>query len=229
MVDVLLSPLCLHCGQPLGVARPGVCEDCRRLIDPLAGEACRRCDLPRPGRPLDCARCHAWPAGCSAAAATRYGGVAETIVHGLKYGGWRHLAEVCAQPMAARLLGRIEPPDVFVPVPLHATRLRARGYNQAELLAEAVARRCRRPVVNALARTSATASQVGLSRTARWANVADAFVALPRLDRGVHVGLVDDVATSGATLAAAAGALLAAGADRVTAITFALAPDSAGG
>ncbi|MFN2383010.1 MAG: ComF family protein, partial [Gemmatimonadota bacterium] len=102
--------------------------------------------------------------------------MAETIVHGLKYGGWRHLAILCAEPMASRLLRQTTLPDALVAVPLHSTRLRARGYNQAALIAEALAQRCGRPAVTALARVSATRSQVGLSRSARSANVAGVFL-----------------------------------------------------
>lgn len=161
----------------------------------------------------------------AALAATRYGGPAETVVRAIKYRGWNHLTDFCAERMQAALEQRGLCPDVLAPVPLHPVRRRARGYNQAEVLAEALASRLGRPAVGLLTRVRATPPQVGLSRTARSANVAGAFRA-PQLPAGFGlVGLVDDVATSGATLAAAGTALVAAGATRILAITFALALD----
>jgi ComF family protein len=115
--------------------------------------------------------------------------------------------------------------DLIVPVPLHAARLRERGFNQSALLAESLSGKLGIPVQDALVRSRATRSQVGLGRAARRRNVASAFEARSRLKVGSAVCLVDDVATSGATLAAAAEALVAAGAGSVTAVTFALALD----
>lgn len=116
-------------------------------------------------------------------------------------------------------------PDLFVPVPLHAARRRARGFNQADLLAEALARRRARPVAAALERGRATRSQVGLGRAARLANVGGAFRARQRIAPHETIGLVDDVTTSGATLVAATETLVEAGATRVVGIAFALALD----
>lgn len=143
---------------------------------------------------------------------------------GIKYAGWSHLAETCAEAMEAAL----GPPpvlDALVPVPLHAARLRERGFNQSRLLADALGRRLDVPVEEALARERATISQVGLDRGARRANVAGAFRAASAARRttGAVVGLVDDVATSGATLAAAAEPLIETGAAAVVGVSFALA------
>ncbi|HKY60653.1 MAG TPA: ComF family protein [Gemmatimonadota bacterium] len=221
MLDVLLPPLCLHCGAPLATARPGCCPACLGGLRPLGAETCRRCGLPRPGSPPGCARCRGWPARLEARAAVRYGGVAVSLVRHLKYGGWLHLAEICASRMA----GTIEAAslDALVPVPLHPVRLRARGYNQARVLAEALGAIHAVPVLDALERVRATRSQVGLGRSERAINVEGAF--LCRLGSPPVVGLVDDVTTSGATLAAAGSALLQAGARRVMGLAFALAPE----
>lgn len=113
-------------------------------------------------------------------------------------------------------------PTILVPVPLHSVRRRERGFDQARLLADALGRRTGRPVVDALRRRRPTPSQVGLGRAARAANVRDAFGSTLRLG-GERVGLVDDVATSGATLVASATSLLEAGAGRVTGVTWTLA------
>ena len=184
---------------------------------------CFRCGLPRPGEPPACARCRRWPAGLSARAGSGYAGVAEAVVQALKYSGWRHLAGVCAEYLAAALERYGDRPDVLVPVPLHPTRLRERGFNQSALIAEALAVRVGLPVSDALVRARATASQVGLTRAGRAANVAGSFRIAARPPAGARVCLVDDVATSGATLAAAAAPLLASGACSVLGLTFALA------
>ena len=110
-----------------------------------------------------------------------------------------------------------------VPLPLHSSRLRERGFNQSTLLARSVAGRLGVPVVDALERVRPTRTQVGLGRAGRKRNVEDAFAACGAMRAGLVLGLVDDVATSGATLAAASSALRAAGASRVVAVTFALA------
>lgn len=226
VADVLLPPLCLHCEAALGSARPGLCPACLASLTPLPREGCRRCRLPRPGTPATCARCADWPEGLSATAATRYRGVARTIVAGLKYGGWRHLAGPCADAVAAA-----GPPstDLLVPVPLHPVRLRERGFNQSRAIADAIGLRTGVPIADALARIRPTESQVGRGRAGRRANVAGAFAPAPGIGRvrGAAVGLVDDVATSGATLAAAAAPLLEAGARGVVGITFALAFEAA--
>lgn len=146
------------------------------------------------------------------------------MVAGIKYGGWSHLAGTCAKAMESALA---DAPalDALVPVPLHPTRLRERGFNQSRILADALGQRLDAMVVEALVRERATASQVGLDRRARRANVNGAFrvgAAARRMAGGV-VGLVDDVATSGATLAAAGGPLIEAGAASVVGVSFALA------
>lgn len=127
--------------------------------------------------------------------------------------------------MAAALGDRVTGLDVLVPVPLHPARLRERGFNQSALIAGSLSERLGTPVLDALERIHPTRSQVGLGRAARRRNVHSAFVARGGVRIGAVVGLVDDVATSGATLAAAAEALGAAGAARILAVTFALALD----
>jgi ComF family protein len=114
--------------------------------------------------------------------------------------------------------------DLLVPVPVHASRRRERGYDQAELIAAAAGRALRLPMLPAVERTRATTAQYRLDRRHRAANVATAFAVRPGYVArvaGRHVVLVDDVVTTGATLSASAGALLLAGAASVAAVTVA--------
>jgi ComF family protein len=172
-----------------------------------------------------CWRCSDWPPELTAIAAVRYRGVAEAIVRAIKYGGWRHLADICAEKMADTIRLRGHQPDLLVPVPLHPLRHRERGFNQARLIADRLAMRIDRPVVNALERSRRTPPQVGLGRADRVANVSGAFRRRGALESSAKVGLIDDVATSGATLHAAASALIVGGTSRVIGVTFALATD----
>ena len=222
LAHILLPPLCVHCAAPLPDSRPGACRWCRATLKP-PGPGCQRCALPRPGRPLECDRCRTWPTGLEAVAATRYAGASESIVHALKYQGWSHLADLCALAMVDALGSRGGSLDALVPVPLHRARHRERGFNQSSLLAAALGARLRIPVVDGLERRRHTRSQVGLGRAARSRNVERAFAAVAGARPGAALGLVDDVATSGATLAAAGRTLIESGAARVVAVTFALA------
>ncbi|HXW97251.1 MAG TPA: phosphoribosyltransferase family protein [Gemmatimonadales bacterium] len=146
---------------------------------------------------------------------------ARGAVHHLKYGGWWRVAE----PMA-RVVSRLEPllhEGFLVPIPLARKRIRSRGYNQAERLAEALAVRTRLTCrSDFLARERETPTQTALPPEARRANVSGAFRA-GALPARARVVLVDDVFTTGATLSEAAAALLEAGAGTVEAVTFARA------
>jgi len=114
--------------------------------------------------------------------------------------------------------------DGIAPVPLHLFRRRERGYNQAELLARGLAQRVAVPKVDVLRRVTATLPQVGLSDAQRRENVRNAFrCARPEEVAGKRLLLVDDVMTTGATVAGAARALLDAGAERVSVLTLARA------
>ena len=144
-------------------------------------------------------------------------------MHALKYGGLPRVADDLAAAML-KLSPQSDEPSVLIPIPLAPKRLRERGYNQSEVLARALARRWRIPVlVDLLVRTRETPTQTTLTPETRLANVAGAFS--PRHGRGVGgtVVLVDDVFTTGATLAEAARALEQAGAMTIHGVTFARA------
>jgi ComF family protein len=134
-----------------------------------------------------------------------------------EWGRGDHLGDRLVGP-----LGSVPAIGVIVPVPLHPTRHRQRGYNQSALIARRAGGTLSTPVWEALMRVRPTDRQVGLGAVARRANVAGAFeVAAGARLEGQHVVLVDDVITTGATLAACAEALRAAGAAEVSAVTLA--------
>ncbi|HET7181870.1 MAG TPA: hypothetical protein VFI15_06515, partial [Candidatus Limnocylindrales bacterium] len=147
-------------------------------------------------------------------------------LHALKYDGERRLAP----PMGAAIARRWERAgmagDAFVPVPASPDRVRERGYDQAALLAGEAARRLRLPMLPVLERTRATTAQFDLDRAARASNLGGAFRVSPQRGSSTPVAgrwlvLVDDVVTTGATLAACASTLLDAGALAVSAIAVA--------
>ena len=196
--DVLLAPRCAGCGEP----GSWFCIGCRDLCEPIAHD----------GRlPLRAAGAHAGPL--------------RAAVRRLKYGGEPGLAHDLGALVAlelARDLARGVTVDAVVPVPLHRSRAAARGYDQAALLAQAVASRTGLPLRPALHRIRGGRPQVELDRAARAANIRGAFVAEASSLRGLRVALVDDVATTGATLLDAAAAARAAGARAVRAYLVAV-------
>jgi predicted amidophosphoribosyltransferase len=218
----LLPPACLLCQSPVP-PRQGdalVCELCRSRWEPVAGPVCARCGQPAFGD-LECRLCAAWPAGLTRVrSAVWLRGSARHAVHLLKYEGWWRVAEALAEAMRALepLTGRV----CLIPVPLGSRRLRTRGYNQSERIARALGTLVVRPVrAEVLRRRRETRTQTALTPEGRHANVAGAFEA--RGATGLACVLVDDVFTTGATLAAAGAALQGAGAARVEAVTFARA------
>jgi ComF family protein len=225
LLDLLMPPACVACKAP--TARPhGWCADCYAALPAIEAPACRHCGMPLPvraGGADTCLGCLADPPAFDAAAAPfRYAGPARETVLRFK-NGREELAQLMARQMLA--VHSPAPGSLVVPVPLHRWRLLRRGYNQAALLATAVARQAGlESAPDALRRTRATQPTRGMSRKARTRNVAGAFAANPArrpLLEGRPVLLVDDVMTTGATAAACARALRRAGATLVAVLTFA--------
>jgi predicted amidophosphoribosyltransferase len=181
-----------------------------------------------------CAECADWPDELVRAdAAFLFEPPAVRIVHGLKYAGWTALAPRMGALMApvARRLGTQH--TVLVPVPLTPARLRERGFNQARLLAEGVGAELGWPVESILRRTSADRQQARSGRKERALNVAGAYRVVPSgasaagpgpTESGRVVLVVDDVITTGATIAACATALAGCGIRCLGAVSFARTP-----
>ena len=218
LVDLVLPPRCGGCH----LTGSWLCENCRRRIRRLQEPLCRRCgaELESPRATCGCkGRLHALTRLRSAVA---YEGPVEAAVHRFKYQGWRRLAGPLAQLLAERVVIEGLASAMVVPVPLHPDRHRQRGFNQSELLSQELRRRLALgEPAGRLVRVRPTPPQVGHDRIHRWQNVRDAFAWRgPALD-GRALMVVDDVATTGATLEACASALRAAGSGPVIGVTLA--------
>jgi len=204
-----------------------VCGRCIAAPQPLEAEFfCGSCRTPfQNAFPLDaegrCGLCRSGLRGFDAAYSfAAYDGVLRQLIHLYKYGRIKTLAGPLSD-LLARAMPLDERFDAIVPVPLHWLRQWKRGFNQSELLARALGRRTGIPVARALKRSRATRAQAGLSNHARRQNVTRAFRA--RAVAGKRILLIDDVMTTGSTVAACGRALKQAGAARVAVLTVARA------
>jgi ComF family protein len=225
-IAILLAPSCAACARSLDQPTRGVvCDDCWCAITPILPPVCDTCGDPllswrvisvESGR---CSRCRrAGSHVVRARAIGAYEGSLRSIVHAFKYDCRRSLARPLADMLAGCGSDVIDGAQFVVPVPLHRSKQRARGFNQAI----DIARHLPLPMVLALERVRKTPSQTDLPAAQRHANVRGAFslTRRPRL-RGAVVVVVDDVSTTGATLEACAGVLLEGGAREVRALTLA--------
>jgi ComF family protein len=204
---------CPACGTVVNAASM-LCNECDgHLMQLRYAPCCVRCASPLPDEAGPCGRCKdkGLPPFLTIARLSTFESVTRDLVHATKYGKrwpivpW--MAELLARnPHVVRVLDET---DVVVPVPLHWWRQFQRGFNQAELLAQALAKSRRLPVVRAVRRVRYTTSQTAFnSRVRRRRNLQHAFkLILPELVDGRRVLLIDDVMTSGATLQAMARAI----------------------
>ena len=225
VLAVVLAPSCAVCEELLERPTGGpVCPRCWGSILPLTPPLCGRCGDPlsawRSPEGALCPRCRrSRPQVDRARAIGEYDGALRAIIHAVKYEGRRSLAVRLAGLMRTRCGDLIAGADGVVPVPLHQSRRRERGFNQAHDLA----RHLGLPVCNALQRVRPTPTQTGLPAAQRHRNVRNAF-AVTRAGRdlsGATIILVDDVRTTGATLEACARTLKEAGVREVRALTAA--------
>lgn len=223
---IVLPSWCDVCGRelPWRDRKASCCGSCWAALPHIASSKCRSCALPLPAGdlciacsvdPLPVEWCDAWG---------EYSGGLERLLHAFKFG--RHdflddaLSALLHETLAAR--GDLDF-DAVVPVPMHWSKERRRGYNQAELLATALARRTGLSAgTRLLTKPAETPTQSLLSRGSRAGNLRGAFAASPRA-AGQSILVVDDICTTGETLRACARELVRAGAARVCAITVAKA------
>jgi competence protein ComFC len=222
--EIVASFLCseTHPQRCVGCERRAsdlLCRACFEALPWIGSPVCARCGTPTAFETFVCDKCKGVDFGFeSARAPLRYEGVGEEIVHSLKYRGYTRVVDRLAAPLMCGVFDRTERFDAVVPVPLHRSRLRRRGFNQAELLARGVAAGLNAPVSDTLQVVRKTRDQVELSAAERRANVEGAFTVRGRA-RG-RILLVDDVFTTGATMSSCADTLLRIGAGEVHAVSL---------
>ncbi len=219
LLDFLFPPRCIGCDR----RGDWLCDRCRAGFGRIRAPRCQVCAAPTGGVAV-CPLC--WrdpPRFTTIVAEFQFEGVIRKGIHLLKY----RRATYLARPLINAVLDSevaLPAVDLIVPVPLHPARLRSRGYNQASLLAHVAAERLNRPVVDgSLVRVKDTHAQISLPATQRWSNVQDAFEAVASRTEisGQRILLVDDVATTTATLRAASMALLRAGVAEISCLVIA--------
>ena len=215
LADLFYPERCVGCERR---SSDVLCRTCFETLPMVGSPVCGRCGLPTAFATFVCEECKNVDFGFeSARAPLKYEGVGKKVVHALKYRGYRRVVERLATPLMLQTLGdgRF---DAVVPVPLHRSRLRKRGFNQAELLARGVAEKMKATVSDTLEVVRSTRDQVELSAAQRRANVAGAYAATVPL-RGTIL-LVDDIFTTGATMSACAATLFREGAEKVHALSL---------
>jgi ComF family protein len=219
LLDLLAPARCYWCRRAQRGAGATACADCAAAL-PWNTRACRACGIPLAGEAGVCGDClrDCPPQDCSWAAFRYEAPIAQAIV-ALKFHDRLTPAHVLGRLMARQLARRPEPlPELLIPVPLSAARLRRRGYNQSVELGRALAGLLAlRLAPGAARRARDTREQTQLDAAQRRRNVRGAFAVDAAAVRGRHVALLDDVVTTGATMAELARAARAAGATRIEA------------
>ena len=218
-LDLFFPTVCAGCGK-LG---PMICENCLLQFPQVSEPICHRCghSLVHPANV--CGKC--WSTDFhlqQVRASLIYRDPIKSIIHKMKYQGLFALSKPLAGLMANNWPSWNDTPDLIMPVPLHPRRMKNRGFNQSALLATHLGQELDITVnLTGLERVRNTAPQVGLNPQKRQENVRDAFNADPGTASGKQILLIDDVFTTGATMLAAAKALLVAGATNVSAYCLA--------
>ncbi len=221
LLDLVFPTKCAGCGA-LGDL---FCPACRGRVESVPQPVCIRCGKPvqEPGRCPVCRDGSFQIAAIRAAAVYRE--PVSQVIHEFKYNGRKELGQPLGELLAAYWRARTVSVDLVIAVPLHKARLKERGFNQSQLLAETLCRLAGLPLLQpeVLRRERETQQQVHLGPEERRQNVSGAFVWSGPALAGARVLLIDDVATTGATLEACGETLHAGGAGRVWALTVARA------
>ncbi|MDR3401350.1 MAG: ComF family protein [Chthoniobacter sp.] len=228
VLDALYPP---HCAKCLAETPSGVhlCPACAGQAPKIEAPFCRQCSQPFDGAiegEFVCGQCkdRKLPFDC-AVARYRSRGVVREFIHRFKYERHFYLRQPLGEWLAETLEDEriaAQPFDALVPVPLHTARYRERDFNQAEVLAKLLAKRAGKPVLKALKRIRYTTTQTRLDRDERMENLRNAFrVRHASAVHSRHLILVDDVFTTGSTVAECARVLRQAGAASVRVVTVA--------
>jgi len=223
---------CFICSSPVARRQDcGLCDDCRRKVLSLRieGARCPSCGAPLPGFADGsgnlCLECVRRPPPYSGARSFGYYSTEmRRVIQEFKFEGRRPLVKLLAPLISEAFFQswQREDFDLITSVPLHSARRRERGFNQAELLGKALAGVIGLPELQTARRATATQPQVGLSDAQRLENVRNAFRCTHACRvAGKRILLIDDVMTTGATVASVAEALIGAGAAKVSVLTVA--------
>lgn len=227
-LDLLFPPHCMHCHTDGSV----LCATCIAAIQWIQSPRCQRCGIALLSTGGYCQHCADNPPVLHGIRAVGYyQEPLRTYIHALKYSGEKRLAEPLGALLAQAYRAYRMNVDIILPVPLHKTRQQQRGYNQSLLLAEICAQKLQIPLHNDLiVRVSDTAAQVQLTKQERQRNVLHAFrctaSAASRINTKGKILLIDDVCTTGSTLAACALPLYNAGAREVWGLALARPPET---
>jgi len=221
VMDGIYPPRCAACSTP-GVRLCSACMTGIKVIDQQ--RICPQCGIPQTTTEL-CQECEAVsPAFAAVRSWGFYEGALREAIHKLKYRSDLGVSEELAKPLSSLLIDFHWQVDLVSPVPLSQKRMRARGYNQSAMIARWVSFTNGIPFnTRAIVRSKDTISQVGLSGDERRRNVLGAFEANPVITAGKSILVIDDVATTGATMQACALALVKSGASHVYGLTLARA------
>lgn len=235
LLSNLFPSYCLLCRKTLTGQAAGrcteICQDCMSSL-PYNRCCCVLCALPLPehiGAEVLCGRCiKKTPAFDYAYSLFRYEGDIKRLVHQLKFGEKityaRSLGELLYELLVAKLLAEDDKPDCLLPVPLHKSRLRQRGFNQSIEIARVLSRKLQLPIeYDAVMRQRSTSAQTGLNAKQRQKNIKGAFTVKKDVE-GKHVLIIDDVMTTGSTVNELAIVLKKNQAARVGVLSIARAP-----
>jgi ComF family protein len=229
--DLFFPPVCAFCEAPVDGSDASLCDACCDSLDAVSEPICAQCGLPVPGLAAlgsgSCGRCLADPPRYDRARyAVHYQGAVRDALLRFKFAGALHVAKALSQILIEAFRRNFHHPDfdLIVPVPIHRKRLVHRGFNQVVVLAEKLSQDTGIPLDRtSFKKTKDTPPQVGLTRPARVKNLRGSFgIQRSNRIRGRKVLLVDDVATTGSTIAEAAKTIMRGGAARVDVLVLAV-------